>query len=216
MRLSSNQPGVHMQLTTSQVHVNRESYLEQAVVECRPFFDLYSQPLPAKIRVSCGFPSNAKRTGAIGECHSDKASGDNAFEIFISPVLDNPLAVFEVLIHELCHTLAGGFNHGVGFQKHADALGLIPLGSGKNAYKATKGGAQFLPMWQAVIDSLGDYPHKELSLSTRKTQNTRMLKAVCPSCGFSFRVTSHWASKGLPQCCNTESGVDCGDIFVLV
>jgi hypothetical protein len=197
-------------LTPNQVHANREAYLEQAVLECRPFFDLYANPLPQKIRVSCGFPSNAKRTGAIGECHSDKASGDNAFEIFISPVLDNPLAVFEVLIHELCHTLAGGFNHGTGFQKHADALGLVPLGSGRNAYKATKGGKNFGDMWDAVIQSLGDYPHKELNLGVRKVQRTRMLKAVCPTCGYSIRLTGLWANKGLPTC-----SID-NDSFILV
>jgi hypothetical protein len=195
--------------TNNQVHANREAYLEQAVLECRPLFDHYASPLPQKIRVSCGFPSNAKRTGAIGECHSDRASGDNAFEIFVSPVLDNPVAVFEVLIHELCHTLAGGFNHNRGFQKHADALGLIPLGSGTNAYKATKGGASFMGMWQAIIESLGDYPHKVLNLSQRKTQGTRMLKAVCPTCNYSIRTTNAWAIKGLPVC-----SID-GDTFVL-
>ena len=196
-------------LTTNQVHSNREAYLEHAVLECRPLFDHYASPLPQKIRVSCGFPSNAKRTGAIGECHSDKASGDNAFEIFISPVLDHPTAVFEVLIHELCHTLTGGFNHGLGFRTHADRLGLIPLGSGKNSYKATKGGASFMPMWNAVIDSLGDYPHKELNLGQRKTQGTRMLQAKCPTCNYSIRTTRKWVDLGLPVC-----SID-GDTFVL-
>lgn len=192
-----------------QIHVNREAYLEQAVLECRPFFDLYTNPLPQKIRVSCGIPSNAKRSGAIGECHSDQASKDKSFEIFIHPKLDNRLEVFEVLVHELCHTLPGAHNHGRVFQKHADALGLVPVGSGRNAYKSTKGGAQFKPMWAEIIDSLGAYPHKALTLSSHTKQGTRMLKAVCPTCNYSIRTSQHWVDKGLPVC-----SAD-GDTFIL-
>jgi hypothetical protein len=90
-------------------------------------------------------------------------------------------------------------NHGVNFQKAADAMHLIPA-AGKKAYKATTGGDAFKAAFGAIIDGLGDYPHAQLSMSTRKTQATRMLKAVCPSCGYTVRLTAKWAAKGLPSC----------------
>lgn len=33
-----------------------------------------------------------------------------------------------------------------------------------------------------------------------KKQATRLLKAVCPECGYTIRVTQKWASQGLPVC----------------
>jgi hypothetical protein len=45
-----------------------------------------------------------------------------------------------------------------------------------------------------------------LSLTTRKKQSTRMLKAVCSRCGYTVRLTSKWAymadgkTPNLPQC----------------
>ncbi len=85
---------------------NREDWLSAAVSELRPYFDAVCSPLPTNVRVSCGFPSNAKRSGAIGECWADTASADATFEVLISPVLDDPLRVFDVLVHELCHATA--------------------------------------------------------------------------------------------------------------
>jgi hypothetical protein len=37
-------------------------------------------------------------------------------------------------------------------------------------------------------------------MSNRKVQTTRRLKAVCPSCGYTVRLTSKWAALGLPSC----------------
>lgn len=66
----------------------REDWLNQAVEELRPVFDANGFPLPANIRVTCGFPSRHARSlnRAIGEHWSDKASSDGTHEILISPV----------------------------------------------------------------------------------------------------------------------------------
>jgi hypothetical protein len=37
-------------------------------------------------------------------------------------------------------------------------------------------------------------------MSAKPAQTTRMLKATCPSCGFTIRLTRTWAEKGLPIC----------------
>jgi hypothetical protein len=178
---------------------NREDWLSAAVSELRPFFEAVGKPLPANERGTCGFPSNAKRSGAIGECWADTASADKTFEVLISPVLDDPVKVFEVLVHELCHATAGAMNHGVNFQKVANLMHLAPSPT-KAGWKATGQAATFAPVYGEIIKSLDAYPHAALSMTTKKTQGTRMLKAVCPSCGYTVRLTSKWAALGLPSC----------------
>jgi hypothetical protein len=182
-------------MTTS----NREDWLSAAVSELRPFFDTIGAPLPANVRVTCGFPSNAKRSGAIGECWADTASADQTFEVLVSPVLDEPLRVFDVLVHELCHATAGAMNHSGNFQRVAGAMGLIPSPT-KAGWKATLRGPDFAATYGAIIASLGAYPHAALTMNSKKAQTTRMLKAVCPSCGYTVRLTAKWADLGLPSC----------------
>ena len=55
---------------------------------------------------------------------------------------------------------------------------------------------------EALIDELGDYPHAEITVDTRKKQDTRMLKASCPSCGMIIRLTQKWAST--PPVCSVD------------
>ena len=178
----------------------REEWLTAATEELRPVFDAVGKPLPANIRMSCGFPSNAKRSGAIGECWADTASADKTFEVLISPVLDDPLRVFDVLVHELCHATAGAMNHGVSFQAAAKSVYLVPTGAGAQPWKSTGRSPAFDEAFGGIVLSLGAYPHAKLTLNTRKTQGTRMLKAVCPSCGYTVRLTQKWAVIGLPSC----------------
>jgi hypothetical protein len=177
---------------------NREDWLSAAVSELRPIFDAVGAPLPANVRVTCGFPSNAKRSGAIGECWADTASADKTFEVLISPVLDDPMRVFDVLVHELCHATAGAMNHGVNFQRVAAAMHLEPTGT--KGWKATTRSVKFGAEFLGLVQSLGPYPHAALTMSNRKVQTTRMLKAVCPSCGYTVRLTAKWAALGLPSC----------------
>ena len=187
----------------------REEWLTAGVEEVRPLFDLFSKPIPKQIRVSCGFPSTALRSGAIGECWINTASADGTFEILIHPKLADPVKVFEVLIHELCHATAGAFNHGLNFQKIAKAMHLQATGSGRQPWKSTAGDADFEPVYAEIIASLGDYPHAELKSDRQiKKQTTRLLKACCPSCGYTVRLSQKWADQGLPTC-------PCGDTLSL-
>lgn len=179
--------------------INREDWLSAAVSELRPFFEAVGKPLPKNVRVTCGFPSNAKRSGAIGECWADTVSADQTFEVLISPVLDDPLRVFDVLVHELCHSTAGAMNHGLNFQSVAAQMHLVPSPT-KAGWKATSRGDSFIPTFGVIVDSLGAYPHAALTMNTKKVQSTRMLKAVCPSCGYNVRLTAKWAALGLPSC----------------
>jgi hypothetical protein len=198
-------------LTIMLTHTERETYLQAAVEELRPSFSANGHTLPLAIRVSCALPSNAKRSGAIGECWADTRSADGHYEIFISPTLADPARVFDVLIHELCHTAKGCMNHGVNFQKLAEAMLLIPA---TNSWKSTVAAPTFMAAYGSIIDGLGVYPHAALDMSSRKTQGTRMLKASCPSCAYTVRLTAKWAfdsygNPRLPVC-------PCGDTLALV
>lgn len=183
---------------TKPIHANREEWLTAAIEELRPMFAAQAQPIAARIRVTCGFPSNARRSGAVGECWADTASADKTMEILISPTIADPAEVLAVLVHELAHTCPGSLNHGVAFQKVADAMGLVPDAIKK--YKATSAGPAFDAMYAGILDGLGAYPHAELALSTKKTQSTRMLKCWCPLCNYTVRTTAKWLANGAPLC----------------
>ena len=188
---------------------NREEFLTQAVEEFRPVFDAIHRPLPLGIKVACGFPLGAKRSKAIGQCFSANHTKENIIQIFISPVLSKPHEVIETLVHELCHATANGMNHGKPFQQVAKLMLLEPCMTGKNAWRATKGNADFSVEFAGILDSLGEYPNPQIELSHHaKTQTTRMLKASCPSCGYTVRLTAKWAAQGLPTC-------PCGDDLAL-
>ena len=186
----------------------REEWLTAAIEELRPVFDAVGKPLPKAIRVACGFPLNAKRSKAIGECWIASASADGVIEILISPVLADPVAVFEVLVHELCHATSGAFNHGVNFQKVASLMLLQACGTGKETWKSTRGTTEFVNSYGALINGLDTYPHGQLTYTDKKVQGTRMIKACCPSCGYTIRLTDKWVKQGLPTC-------PCGDDFAI-
>ena len=178
-------------------HTVREEWLLAAVEELRPMFEAQGAKLPDAIRVTCGFPSNAKRSGAIGEAWPSASSADKHWEILISPVLAEPARVFDVLIHELCHTTAGDMKHGKVFRSVAHRMGLVMAG---NSWKSTMQGPTFAEMYGAIIDGLGAYPHAPISMGQIKKQSTRLLKAQCAACGYNIWLTAKWVQTGLPTC----------------
>lgn len=178
--------------------MTREDWLTTLIEEVRPLFPAHTgQVLPQRIRVACGFPSSARRSGAIGECWADASSADGTVEILISPVLDDVQTVAATLVHELCHALPGAMNHSKTFAAHAQNMGLI---AGAKGWKSTGPGPDFDARYGEILSSLGAYPHAQLILSAKPTQTTRMLKATCPACGYTVRLTRKWAEAGLPIC----------------
>ena len=166
--------------------MNRENWLMQAVGELRPLFEAAGHPLPATVRVTCGFPSTARRSGTLGETWSAADSADGATEIMVSPVLADGPGVLAVLLAQLS-VAAGG---------KAAAAVLSAVGSNPDDYAG-------------LLADLGDYPHAALALPVKATQATRMLKACCPQCGYTIRLTQKWVAKGLPICGT------CGEGFVV-
>ena len=180
----------------------REEWLMAGLEMIRPIFAEVGQKVPAKIRVSCGFPSKgalANRKRRIGECWSDKASAGKVFEIFISPVLNKPSEVLGTLVYEVVHAVVGlECGHKAPFKKVALAVGL----TGKMT--ATEEGPELKERINGWAEKLGGYPHDQLDkmVTLKKAPDKcRLLKAECPKCGYIIRVTKKWAVEaGLPIC----------------
>jgi hypothetical protein len=106
---------------------------------------------------------------------------DQTHEILISPVIDDPVRVLGILVHELAHASTDGDGHKGRFP----ALVRLPSLEGKPT--ATVEGEKFKAEYQPLLDDLGAYPHAKLNAGTnRKVQGTRMLKAACPVAGIPF------------------------------
>lgn len=180
----------------------REEWLMAGLSLIVPIFGDAGHKVPAKIRVSCGFPSQnplGLKKRRIGECWADKASAGKFFEIFISPTLNKVDQVLDTLVHEVVHATVGlEAGHKAPFKKVALSVGL-------NKGKMTEAGAgpELLERINVIADKLGPYPHDVLSKMTngKPKDKCRLLKAECPKCGYVIRVTKKWVEEsGLPTC----------------
>src|SRR5689334_15089474 len=79
-------------------HETREQWLHAAAAIFRPWFKDQGADYPERLRISCGLAGARIGGRRIGECWSDEASADGAREVFISPELDEPKRVCDVLI----------------------------------------------------------------------------------------------------------------------
>ena len=90
-------------------YIHREAWLHTVAASLAEPFKRLGHPIPDKVRLTCGFPSVrgiAAKNQQIGECWSNTRSGDDHYEILVSPVIaDSMLA--GVLAHELIHASVG-------------------------------------------------------------------------------------------------------------
>lgn len=194
----------------------REGWLGKAIQVMRPWFPEVEIPeIPEKVRVSCGWPSQralSEKKRRIGECWSATLSGDQTSEIFISPYLGDPIEVLGTLTHELIHAAVGvRAGHRKPFSRAAKAIGL------EKPWTATKPGDDLTERLQEVAKELGPYPHDRLAgmeceFKNPKKQSTRLLKAICPECGYTVRVTKTWIEQGLPVCSLCKVEFICPDL----
>ena len=163
----------------------------------RPEFERCNARLPDKIRISCGWPASRAlgRQRRIGECWHAGASADQTVEVFVSPALDCSLTVAATLVHELVHAAVGpAWGHRGAFNRLATTIGLA------GPMRSTHAGPALEGRLNALIARLGPYPHARLDTARRSPQGTRLLKVVCPSCGYTARITQRWIACGLPVC----------------
>lgn len=176
------------------------------------------------IKISCGFPSGGgkrRKNGGYtsGECHHTHGTDRKHFHIFIHPArVESVHEVGETVLHEVLHVLLpGGVKHRAPFSRAAKQLGL--LGERVIDGEVVKGKPtstiltdELAERVQEWVDELGPYPHEKLE-AYGKTQSTRLLKVMCPLCGYVTRTTLKWLEEAgatiCPQCkCSMEEG-DC-------
>ncbi|HEX5437170.1 MAG TPA: hypothetical protein VFW98_08420 [Gemmatimonadaceae bacterium] len=183
-------------------HETREAWLTALAHAMAPMFASLDHPLPKKLRVAAGWPSSgglSKKGGSrtIGECCHAAMSRDGSVEIFISPMLAEPMRVADVLAHELAHAALGhGVGHRAPFARLAGKLGLVGPAT------ATEAGPEFLAWARPLVEALGPYPHAAIVPMMRETkQTTRMIKCECHGCGYVCRTTQKWIDAvGAPHC----------------
>ncbi len=177
----------------------RENWLLQCIEKFRNDFIEVGATVPDKVRASCGWPSKsglAAKKRRIGEAWSASCSGDETFEVFISPVLKDARLVLATLVHELVHCAVGvEKGHKGPFKRTALAIGL------EGKMTETTAGETLLKRIDTIIAEVGTYPHAELKSSNApKKQGTRMLLVKCPDCGYQVRTTKKWLEVGVPTC----------------
>lgn len=181
----------------------REAWLKAAEAVMAYWIEVEGYEYPTNTRVSCGFPKQSKGRGnAIGQCWSTEVSGDQHFEIFISPTHNDALEACGTLLHEMVHATVGiEAAHGKHFVKLARMLGL----EGKPTHCGP--GADTKELIQAkVIDVLGDYPAAPMNVSDIKTKKvpngkTYLKKCECEECGYIAYTTAKWINEvGMPHC----------------
>lgn len=180
-------------------HPTREAWLLAAVEGLRDLFKQHGAEIP-EVRVSVGFPGGRSPRKAIGQYWPPQACEDAVPQVFVSPVLNEPLRALDVLVHELVHAVHPEAGHKGAFAKLAKAVGL----TGKMT--ATVAGPELTTRLNALSSELGAYPHAAINLQDRKKQGTRLNKAECSACGYTCRVTKKWVEAlGAPLCpCNAS------------
>jgi hypothetical protein len=179
--------------------MNREQWFNECIQKLRPDFERLGHPLPEKIRASCSWPSKsglASKKRRIGEAWSAKNSADQSCEVFISPVLKDPVEVSATLVHELVHCAVGvELGHKGRFARLVKAIGL------EGKMTTTRPGESLRARLREITDGIGPYPHAELTHSNApKTQGCRLLKVIC-ECGCVVRMTRKWLDEVGPPTC---------------
>jgi len=143
------------------IMTNREEWFLKAVEQLKQkVFGPHGYSIP-KFRCGVGWPTgNRKKVGA--QCFDSKNSGDKTYEIFVSPKFDEPYEIIEMLVHELCHAIAGiAAGHRKEFIAVMKAVGMVKPWTG------SKAGDVLTPVLETVVNEIGPYPHAKLGQKDR-------------------------------------------------
>jgi len=168
--------------------MNREQWLNNAMSAFALIVNgNSSNQLPMdKIKVSCSLTTGRKKKPS--ETIHAKHSADGTFNILISPTIADPIEVCKQLAVQLVNVATADSNSD--FLRICNAL----------QFTNTIPDTEFVIAFGELIGELGDYPHAEVLLPDNATQSTRLLKASCPKCGMTIRLTQKWVKHGLPIC----------------
>lgn len=179
------------------MHETRESWYKTAAerIEQQVFVPAGYIGLP-KYRIGCG-GAVIKSKKYAAECFSRESSGDNTYEIFISPRFADPRNILLFIVHELCHVVAGtDAKHKKPFIEVMRAVGMV------QPWKDSIAGGDLVSVLHLMLDKLGPFPHAPLIIEKGSGEKgSRLIKTVCPKCGYIARVTRKWLDEvGAPLC----------------
>jgi len=181
-----------------------------------PLFKKNGYTLPLNVKVSIGLQQHKQ---AIGSTYHP-AIGSGYYHIFIAPkIAKDAYLVFTTLIHEAIHTLF--FNHKIEFSTCAKAVGLL------KPWTATTGSDELeasitqwledkeIKWYEPKLSDITDIspigrpkgsPDGTRPIGSPPTQTARMIKLICPDCGYIVRTSrSNITTKGYPTCaCGTK------------
>lgn len=182
--------------------MNREQWLTEGVQELAGRVFAPAGHVVPEVRVSVGWPGGKSVTKVIGQCWATRTASDQVSNVFISPLLADPVKVLATLTHELVHAVDDcESGHRGRFIKIAKGVGL------EGKWTATSAGPVLQAALEAISSDLGAYPHAVVTpgIKLAKPQTTRMLKLEAACCGYIVRTTQKWVDEGLPSCpCGTE------------
>jgi hypothetical protein len=154
----------------------REEWLIQATLNLKQFFQEQGREIPPSYVVSCGWPSKDIRK-TIGQCFDPKTTKEGITQIFVSPLMDEPIRILDILLHELAHHVVGlDHKHRGPFLKLIRGIGL----EGKPT--ATYAGETLKKRLEPIAEKLGPYPNPaiNLSLNDQKKLPAKRLKLISP------------------------------------
>jgi hypothetical protein len=147
------------------IHKYAEVWLNEAVELLRPSFSDAGYEIPP-VHLSVGFstdgynPKAKKNTIAI--CYARRMNVDGINEIYISPIIYEPVDVLGILVHELVHAVDDcKSGHGEPFQKIAAALKC-----GDNLSVPLMEFRETVQRHRAIADKLGRYPRSGVNYKT--------------------------------------------------
>jgi hypothetical protein len=194
-------PGVAPALGSHNVTATyREAWLTELAAWLRPVFKGWTLD---PFRVTCGWPSRAglgARRRVLGQCFAAENSKAGVYEIFVSPLLDDPTEVAGTLAHEMAHVAAGiPAGHSGKFVSVCKAVGLT-----KGKPTTAMPGPALAEHVSRLLEPLGPYPHKALVgvLKDRKEKPDGRVRLACPGCGFVCDTTARRLAecKACPTC----------------
>jgi hypothetical protein len=180
---------------TSETKKTRELWLQNAVDMVEPIFKNKGYKIP-KIQVSCGFPSTGNKTKHIGQCWGRSSTSDGVNQLFISPILDEPVQVLDTLVHELVHAIDDCIHHhGPEFKKIATDVGL------QGPMREASAGPWLKELLIGIAKQLGKYPHSKINLAHSSSKKTGPRpRAKCKKCGYEVTPLKKWLHMGPPLC----------------
>lgn len=178
--------------------LNREGWLTEIAKRMEEVFSIKRYRLKP-YRLTCGWPCRmplSLRGRRIGECHPPSTSKGGVSEIFISPLLEDPLEVAGVVAHEMIHVIAGNeAGHKGPFIKVCREMGMV----GKPT--SASPGPTLNNHIQLILDKVGAYPHTALTPTGRRVVvRSRSVRLKC-ECGCAVSIKTEDAEDyGLPTC----------------